>query len=125
MTFWTAHIRPGHTPALVREGFSWGAFLFSPVWLAAHRAWVPAALALAALILILALVPAPDRGLLLLALAIVLGLSGQDLRRWSMQHRGFTLAQVVAARSEPEALGVLLSRRPDLTGSFLPPGAAR
>ncbi|HEY1935333.1 MAG TPA: DUF2628 domain-containing protein [Acetobacteraceae bacterium] len=125
MTFWTAHIRSGHPPALVREGFSWGAFCFGPIWLAAHRAWVPAALALAAFILILALVSAPDRGLLLLALAIVLGLSGQDLRRWSMQHRGFTLAQVVVARSEPEALGVLLSRRPDLTGSFLPPGSAR
>ena len=59
------------------------------------------------------------------ALAILLGLSGQDFRRWSMDHRGFTLAQVIAARSEPDALGVLLARRPDLAGSFLPPGATR
>jgi hypothetical protein len=125
MTFWTAHLRPGDRPALVREGFSWGAFLFGPIWLAAHRAWIPAAFALAAGILILVLFPPPDRVFLMLALAVLLGLSGQDLRRWSMRQRGFTLAQVIAARTEPEALGVLLSRRPDLTGSFLPPGAAR
>ena len=48
-------LRPGAAPVLVREGFAWGALLFGPLWLAAHRAWIPAALALAAGILILAL----------------------------------------------------------------------
>ena len=48
MRFWTAHIRAGAAPVLVREGFSWGALLFGPLWLAVHRAWIPAVLALAA-----------------------------------------------------------------------------
>ena len=44
MRFWTAHVRQGTAPVLVREGFSWGALLFGPIWLAAHRAWIPAVL---------------------------------------------------------------------------------
>lgn len=122
MRFWTAHTRSAHTPVLLREGFSWGAFIFGPLWLAVHRAWIAAALALAAAILILTLMPAGLAWAAMAALAVGLGLSGQDCRRWSMNHRGFTLTQVVAARSEAEALGVLLTRRPDLAGSFLPPG---
>jgi hypothetical protein len=62
---------------------------------------------------------------LLAALIVLLGLSGHDLRRWSLEHRGYLLAQVVVARNELEALGRLLERRPDLTGGFLPPEAAR
>ena len=61
---------------------------------------------------------------LLDALIVLLGLSGQDLRRWSLDHRGYLLAQVVTGRSELDALAHLLERRPDLEGSFLPPEAA-
>jgi hypothetical protein len=116
-------MRPGAAPVLVREGFAWGALLFGPLWLAAHRAWVPAALALAAGILVLALTAGPTATALMVALAIWLGVSGQDLRRWSMRHRGFTLFQIVAARNETDAFAKLLERRPDLAGSFLPRGA--
>ena len=125
MKFWTGHIRAGAPPVLVREGFSWGAFLFGPLWLAAHRAWIPAALVLAADILIVTLAKGPPQPVLLLAVAVWLGLTGQDLRRWSLLLRSFALSQIVAARDETEALGRLLDRRPDLAGSFLPPGAAR
>ena len=62
---------------------------------------------------------------LLATLIVLLGLSGHDLRRWSLDHRGYLLAQVVVARDELEALARLLDRRPDLKGSFLPPEAAR
>jgi hypothetical protein len=125
VTFWTGHLRSGAAPVLVREGFAWGALLFGPLWLAVHRAWVPAALALAAGILILALASGAAATTLMVALAVWLGLSGQDLRRWSMRRRGFMLLTVVAARREADALARLLERRPDLAGSFLPPSAAR
>lgn len=125
MTFWTAHIRTGAAPVVVREGFSWGALLFGPLWLAVHRVWIPAALALAALVLIVVLAQDSLQVTLLATVVVLLGLSGHDLRRWSLDHRGYLLTQVVAARDELEALQHLLERRPDLKGSFLPPQAAR
>lgn len=125
MRFWTAHIRSDAAPVLVREGFSWGALFFGPLWLAAHRSWIPAALTLATTILIIALATDGVAAALLTALIVLLGLSGNDLRRWSLDHRGYLLAQVIAARDELEALGRLLDRRPDLKGRFLPPEAAR
>jgi hypothetical protein len=123
--FWTAHIRAGAAPILVREGFSWGALLFGPLWLAVHRTWIAAALTLAAFVLIVVLAEADVAAVLLTALIVLLGLSGHDLRRWSLDHRGYPLAQVLVARNELEALGRLLDRRPDLAGRFLPPGSAR
>jgi Protein of unknown function (DUF2628) len=123
--FYTAHIRSGTPPVLVREGFSWGALFFGPVWLAVHRAWVPAALSLAAYVLIVVLTHGGLAAVLLGTLIILLGLSGHDLRRWSLDHRGFLLSQVVAARDELEAMLQLLERRPDLKGSYLPPKDAR
>jgi hypothetical protein len=123
--FWTAHIRYGAAPVLVREGFSWGALLFGPLWLAAHRAWIAAVLTLAATVLIVALARDDLATALLIALILLLGLSGNDLRRWSLDHHGYLLSHVVAAHNELEALASLLDRRPDLRGSFMPPGAAR
>jgi hypothetical protein len=121
--FYTAHIRSGTPPVLVREGFSWGALFFGPLWLATHRAWIAAALTLAAFVLIVVLTDGGLAAALLVALVVLLGLSGHDLRRWSLDHRGYLLSQVVAARDELEAIARLLERRPDLKGSYLPPDA--
>ena len=110
---------------LIREGFSWGALFFGPLWLAAHRVWVPAALSLAAFVLIVVLTENGLAAALLAALVVLLGLSGHDLRRWSLDHRGYLLSQVVAARDELDAMTRLLERRPDLKGSYLLPRDAR
>lgn len=125
MKFWTAHLRAGTAPVLVREGFSWGALFFGPIWLAIHRAWIAAALTVAAFVLIVVLTPDGVMAALLTTLIVLLGLSGQDMRRWSLDHRGYLLAQVVTGRTELDALALLLERRPDLKGSFLPPETAR
>jgi len=125
MRFWTGHVRDGAAPVLVREGFSWGALIFGPLWLAMRGAWVPAALVLAAIILIAALSAGPAEAALFAALAVWLGVSGNDLRRWSLRLRGFVLQEVVGARGETEALGELLERRPEQAARFLPSGAAR
>jgi hypothetical protein len=125
LNFWTVHVRQGTAPVLVREGFSWGALLFGPLWLAVHRTWIPAVLTVVATVLILFLTTDGTSIALLSALVLLLGLSGHDLRRWSLDHRGYLLAQVIAARDELEALERLLTRRPDLKGSFLPPETAR
>jgi len=125
LKFWTAHVRQGTTPVLVREGFSWGALFFGPLWLAVHRAWIPAVLTMVAIVLITFLAPDGVATVLMVGLGWLLGLAGQDLRRWSLDHRGYLLAQVVAAHTELAALERLLTRRPDLRGSYMPPEMAR
>ena len=112
MKVWTVHARPGAAPLLVRDGFSWGALLFGPLWLSWHRAWIPAALTIA-FGLVLALLSGAWGGLLLGALSIALGLFGHDLWRWSLDQRGYLLTEIVAAPDEDAALGRLLDRRPD------------
>ena len=123
MSFWTAHLRAGAEPVLVREGFSWGAFLFGPLWLAAHRVWVAAVLGLVATGLVVVLTDDETRAVLMFGLMLLFGLSGFDLRRWSLDHRGYLLGQVLAARNETEALAHLLGRRPDLASTFAAPPA--
>jgi hypothetical protein len=125
VTYWTAYTKPHQEPILLREGFSWGALILGPFWLAWQRAWIPAALVLAAEVLIVVLLREPFATVLELGLALFLGLTGRDLCRWSVENRGYTLTQVLAARDEAEALGRLLSRRPDLARHFMPPEAAR
>lgn len=125
MRFYTAHIRSGAAPVLVREGFSWGALLFGPLWLAAHRVWIPAVVSLATFVLIIVVTDDGLAAALLTALVMLLGFSGHDLRRWSLDHRGYLLAQVVTGRDELEAMARLLERRPDLKGSYLLPQDAR
>jgi len=122
---YTAHVRARRPPVLVKEGFSWGAFLFGWIWLVFHRAWIPSVLALAAAVLIGGLTGAGARVLLEVGLALLLGLTGRDLVRWSLARRGYTLAHVLAARDTESALARLLTGRPDLAASFLPPERAR
>ncbi|CAH2600699.1 protein of unknown function [Rhodovastum atsumiense] len=114
MTIWTAYLRQGRPPVLVPETFSWGAALFGPLWLAVHGAWIAAVLALCAGLALGLALPAPAGTLAALALAWFLGLTGQDLRRWSLEQRGWRLAGVVAAPDDDGALARLLEGRPEL-----------
>ena len=103
---------------LVREGFSFAAFLFGPIWLLAHRAWIPAVLLIAANVLVGALAPEAAEPLLFLGIMLFVGLAGNDIRRFSLERAGYLLMHVVAARDADGALARLLDRRPELTGSL-------
>jgi hypothetical protein len=118
--FYTALLKAGAEPVLVKEGFASGALCLGPLWLAAHRAWIAAAISLAAYILTAVLVTGPARGVLLLALACLHGVIGNDLRRWALENRGYLLLHVICAHGEEAALGHLLAARPDLTTRFRP-----
>ena len=114
MNIYTAHLRPARDPVLVREGFSFPAFLLGPLWLFANGAWIPAIIGLAAFVAIFARAPATLVGPLSLGLALLAGLTGRDLVRWSLERRGYTLAHVVAARDDDAALARLYAARADL-----------
>lgn len=128
MRAWTAHLKPGREPVLVKEAFSWGALLFGPLWMLARRAWIPAALYTALLVAAAALLPAPARGIALAAFALLAGLTGRDLVRWSLERRGYVMCHVLAARDAESALARLLMARPDLVpaiAGLAPPAPAR
>lgn len=110
MKIWTAFTAPGRKPVLVAEGFSWGALVFGPLWLAASGAWIFAAIVLAVDVALAMFAP----GWTWWIAAFVTGLFGQDLRRMALELRGYALVHVVAASSIDGALARLLARRPDL-----------
>jgi len=114
MRTFTVHLRPGTAPVLVPEAFSWAAALFGPLWLFAHRAWIAGVLVLCAEAAMAAIPDPALRGVLMAALLWLLGLCGQDLRRWSLARRGFIHSDVVVADSRDGALARLLDHRPDL-----------
>ena len=111
MKTYTAHLRPDRAPILVKEAFAWGAFLFGPFWLLAHRAWLAA---LGSVILFAATwaVRPPLHGALIFAVMLLLGLFGRDLVRWSLTRRGYQFAHVVAGRSPDDAYLRLLNHVP-------------
>lgn len=113
MRVWSVHTRAETAPVLVREGFSWGALCFGPIWLFAHRAWIAGVLTLCAGVLAL-LAPEPFAPVLLTGLAWLTGVFGTDMIRWSLARRGFVLVHVVAAASEDAAFARLMAARPDL-----------
>ena len=114
MRIWTAHEKPHASPILLREGFSFGALIFGPFWLAIHRAWLPAGAALLPWILIALFARPPASVVLFFGLAFLQGFSGRDLVRWSVARRGYLEANVVTGRNHDEAHARLLAARPDL-----------
>ena len=111
------HLHRSAAPVLVAEGFAWGALIFGPFWLFAHRAWIAGTLTLAATLAILAASGVWVWPVLLAALAWALGLWGHDLWRWSLARRGYVFVHVIAAPHRDAALLRLLARRPDLIGA--------
>jgi hypothetical protein len=114
MTFWTAHLAKNREPVLLRDGFSWGAFLFGPLWLLMHRAWIPAILSLVTLFVVVFRLPPAITGVAIPALMLLHGLSGNDMRSWALERRGYLLTHVLSARTEADAIARLLTARPDL-----------
>jgi hypothetical protein len=130
MRVYSVHLPPGAAPAsvpttapptaapvLLREGFAFWGFLFGPFWLLWHRCWL-AGLGLFALSVALAMVPAPWDAPALLALHAMIGLHGQDLRRWTLARRGWRLEHVVAGADEEAAMLRLLVAVPRLAPLF-------
>ncbi|MEJ1975100.1 MAG: DUF2628 domain-containing protein [Acetobacteraceae bacterium] len=113
MRIYTAHVRAAEPPVLVREGFAWWALIFGPLWLCWNRAWIAGVIVLAVMVGI-AVAPAWMRAPLGWGLMLLLGFTGNDLRRWSLARSGYALAHVVAARNGDEAFLRLLGHRPDL-----------
>ena len=117
---------------LVREGFDWLAFFFAPLHAIGCGAWTAA---LGTLALLAITIGVPDmlqldplaRVLAVLGGQILCGVSAHDVRRLSLNARGFKLIDVIAGADRAHALIRLAERqvgapaaRPDA-----PPAPAR
>lgn len=127
MTFYTAHYRnrTGEPDLiLVKEGFSWPAFVFGIVWALWNRLWIVAGVFLVAELALgfglkLIGMGAEVQALASVGLALVIGFVANDLRSWSLSRwSGFKAEGVVAAGGLQEAERRFLAERPDLMVEF-------
>lgn len=91
----------------VREGFSWLAALFAPLWMLWHRMWLVLLLYLvAATALDVALVEAGVNtqwvALANFAVHLAIGFEAGSLRRWSLQRKRWKMLGVVTGHSETD-----------------------
>ena len=110
MSVYTVHEPPSRagaaTPdaerfAFVRDGFSWWAFLFAPLWMLRHRMW----LALIGYVVVAAAIeipvkmsgaPALASSLIGILLGFLVGLEAGTLRRFTLNRRGWKNLGVVS-----------------------------
>jgi hypothetical protein len=104
---------------LIKEGINWAALLFTALWALWHRLWWPALAVIAASMLVAGFgkslgADEPTQSLLGFAVAAVLALLANDLRRAALERRGFTEAGVVCAADEDAALLKFMQAHPGL-----------
>jgi hypothetical protein len=108
MASWIVMEPPRGTPApddrdiaFIRDGFSFLAFLFPPLWLLWHRLWIETALAFAALLLAGGLERVTGFAFaapfLSLIVSIFVGLEGNGLRIAALRRRGWNFVTVIEA----------------------------
>ena len=111
MAIYSVHSRlgaPAEDAVFVKEGFAWAAFVFTLLWALWHRMWVVAAVAFSATAAIAAAASWLALGdltvnLASLAVSLILGFEGNDLRRWSLARRGYREIAMAAGRDLDEA----------------------
>jgi hypothetical protein len=92
----------------VKDGFSWPAFFFSWLWLAAKRMWIVLALFVALQLLAAAFAAAIAAPFWFtwafgFGVSLFLGLEGNALYRWSLARRGYREVALEAGSSPAEA----------------------
>jgi hypothetical protein len=92
----------------IKDGFSWTAALFGPLWMLYHWLWWP----LLGFLVVTAtfnglgrmtVIDAKWLGLAWLALHILIGFEADALRRWTLERRGWRMAGAVTGRNAEES----------------------
>lgn len=99
---------PADRVVLVREGFSFGAFIFNVFWLVYKRLWLVMALyfALAVIVAMACQMLQVSEATQLYAqtlLQVLLAYHARDLEGWTLRRRGYRLAGILAAETEMHA----------------------
>ena len=111
MRLYSVHQPPDGGPedlVLVRDGFSFWAFLFTVLWALWNRLWWEAAglfVIWVVLSLIMNWLGADDFTQLMISLGfqVLVGFEARDLQRWALKRRGWEELGVVSGNSEEAA----------------------
>lgn len=122
---------PLERAVVVRDGFSWMAFLFTFLWFFWHRLWLAGILILAAVLglafgLRLLGVPPGTATVAEFLLMVLVGLEASSLRRWTLERHGRPAVDAVVASDLEEAETKSFSRwlaRGSGTAAFASPVA--
>ncbi len=124
MRVYTVHLRrhglnPDRDLVLVKEGFCWPACFFSLFWALWLGLWAVALILLAAEVALtvgLPLIGADTtvQAIISIALAAVVGMLANDLRRWTLRRRSFVPQGVVLGNDRWSAERRFLDERPDV-----------
>lgn len=117
---WSAS--PDREAVFIREGFSWGAFVFSVLWALVHRMWLAALIVFALSVAVSVVTDSLDldpvtAAACALALALIVGWEANDWRRRALERRGYVNAGVIAATSRLEAERRFFSHTAEVTMS--------
>ena len=111
MAIFTVHMKPAQIgiedrskPALdavfLKDGFSWAAFLFAPLWLLLNRLWFGFVIYLGVVALLSLLagwlhIPPPALSAIMLLVNLALGFEARNLQRDRLARKGFSTINVV------------------------------
>lgn len=93
---------------LIRDGFSWMAFLFSILWALSQRLWL-VALGIVVLDVIISTLAGAlgldpvGQAAVALGFSCLVGFEAYELQRWTLRRRGYLETAVIAARDRDEA----------------------
>ncbi len=125
MPQYTVHIDHGSDSdmVLVKEGFCWPAFFLSSVWALSCRMWLVAigffAVMTVSDFMMTALgLNSPIQWVILLGLGIGIGFVANDLRRWTLERRYWTMEGVVVASDLQSAERRFLENRPEIAAKL-------
>jgi hypothetical protein len=109
LKIYTVHIKSGSNyqlerPLFLREGFNWGAFMFTFLWAFYHRLWAFGILVLAANVVIGAcaaegIITPVASGLTQFAFQILIGFNANDALRIRLAKRGFVMSDITSGDS--------------------------
>ncbi len=116
MTTYTVHESPdpaadridrAESLVFIKDGFSWLAALFAPLWLIVHRLWWPLLgyVLISGAFQLMTHVAGFDQrwmGLAGLALNLLVGFEADTLRRWGLERRGWHTVGTVTGRNASE-----------------------
>lgn len=118
MRSYTVQIPPGgdvDDAVVLREGFCWWAVLFGPLWFLWHRLWLSGiGLAIFQGVLAGSLehlgFASIHAAIPFIGMALLVGFSARDWRRWRLSDKGYQFTDLVIATSQREAEWRLFGR---------------